>query len=64
MGPFLTYETMKHDLADTIDKIAAFMGVELTAAEKQAVGDATRRYDAQGREQERRRTGARLTRAD
>lgn len=64
MGPFLTYETMKRDLAGTIDKIAAFMGVELTAAEKQAVGDATRRYDAQGREQERRRTGARLTRAD
>ena len=64
MGPFLTYETMKRDLAGTIDKIAAFMGVELTAAEKQAVGGATRRDDAQGREQERQGAAARLTRAD
>jgi hypothetical protein len=36
---FLTYESMKHDLAGTIDRIAAFMGVELSAAQKQAVHD-------------------------
>ena len=34
---FLTYEQMRADLAGTVDKIAAFMGVALTAAERAAV---------------------------
>ena len=34
---FLTYEQMRADLAGTVDKVAAFMGVTLTADERAAV---------------------------
>lgn len=34
---FLTYESMRADLPGTVDKIAQFMGVELTAEERAAV---------------------------
>jgi hypothetical protein len=34
---FLTYERMRGDLPGTVDRIAAFMGVTLTAAERAAV---------------------------
>ena len=34
---FLTYERMRSDLSGTVDTIAAFMGVELTADERAAV---------------------------
>jgi len=34
---FLTYESMRNDLGDAVDEIAAFMGVELSASDRAAV---------------------------